>query len=140
MSVATFTAAVIFAYSQMGLPNPETLPTFEITNKADVVEMTGKDGAIAYYNHDTRTLVFSDELDWDDPYDISMIVHEAVHDAQHQSGTKLACMAEGERDAYLIQDKFLQRFGKSIFVENDPNGFVNQLAFKLFTNCMMGIT
>jgi len=44
-------------------------------------------------------------------------VHEMVHHLQNLAGVKFECPAAREKTAYLAQDKWLARFGKSL--END---------------------
>ena len=57
------------------------------------------------------------------PADQSIFVHEMVHHLQNLAGVKFECPAAREKAAYLAQDKWLARFGKSLENEFDVDMF-----------------
>ena len=63
------------------------------------VRAAQSDGAI--YLPDTFTLGRDD----------FMLLHELVHHMQDESGHKFECLAEREREAYLLQTRFVEETG-----------------------------
>lgn len=66
-----------------------------------------------------------------DPVSSSVIVHELVHHAQSVSGTRFACPALAEKDAYRVQETWLERSGLSLESSFGVDGFT----LLILTNC-----
>ncbi len=64
-------------------------------------------------------VVIVDNVYWDDedPTQISLLVHELVHHAQHSmTRTRWACADAREEQAYILQNKWLENHGHAPFV------------------------
>ena len=72
---------------------------------------------VAIYDTSSRTIYLPENWRGESPADQSILVHEMVHHLQNLAGVKFECPAAREKTAYLAQDKWLARFGKSL--END---------------------
>ena len=72
---------------------------------------------VAIYDTSSRTIYLPENWRGESAADQSILVHEMVHHLQNLAGVKFECPAAREKTAYLAQDKWLARFGKSL--END---------------------
>ena len=72
---------------------------------------------VAIYDASSRTIYLPENWRGESAADQSILVHEMVHHLQNLAGVKFECPAAREKAAYLAQDKWLARFGKSL--END---------------------
>lgn len=78
---------------------------------------------VAIYDTSSRTIYLPETWRGKSPEDQSILVHEMVHHLQNLAGVKFECPAARERAAYLAQDKWLARFGKSLENEFDVDMF-----------------
>ena len=78
---------------------------------------------VAIYDTSTRTIYLPDNWRGESPAEQSILVHEMVHHLQNLAGLKFECPAAREKAAYLAQDKWLARFGKSLESDFDVDMF-----------------
>lgn len=78
---------------------------------------------VAIYDTSSRTIYLPENWRGESPADQSIFVHEMVHHLQNLAGVKFECPAAREKAAYLAQDKWLARFGKSLENEFDVDMF-----------------
>ena len=78
---------------------------------------------VAVYDTLSRTVYLPENWRGESPADQSILVHELVHHLQNIAGTKFECPAAREKAAYLAQDKWLSRFGKTLENEFDVDMF-----------------
>lgn len=65
------------------------------------------------------------------PAEMSVLVHEVVHHLQHAAKLPFACPQEREHLAYRAQERWLQRFDRSLASEFGTDGFT----LLVRTNC-----
>src|SRR5262245_3473397 len=85
----------------------------------------------AVYDHVTRTIYLPHGWRGETPAEMSVLVHEMVHHLQHLAGIKYGCPEEREKLAYLAQNRWLERFGRSLEGEFELDGFT----LLVRTNC-----
>lgn len=92
--------------------------------------MAGND-TVAVYEAATRTIHLP--LGWRGatPAEMSVLVHEVVHHLQHVARLPHACPQEREQLAYRAQERWLQRFDRSLASEFGTDGFT----LLVRTNC-----
>lgn len=96
----------------------------------------GGDGAgpfetIALYQRDPPWIYVSYVFHPDNPVSQSVIVHELVHHAQAEAGKRFACPQMAEREAYELQNEWLNQFGLDV----QSALRINDLGYFLLTNC-----
>lgn len=86
---------------------------------------------VAVYEAATRTIHLP--LGWRgaSPAEMSVLVHEVVHHLQHAAKLPFACPQEREHIAYRAQERWLQRFDRSLASEFGTDGFT----LLVRTNC-----
>lgn len=78
---------------------------------------------VAIYDTSSRTIYLPENWRGESATDQSILVHEMVHHLQNLAGVKFECPAAREKAAYLAQDKWLARFGKSLESDFDVDMF-----------------
>jgi uncharacterized protein DUF6647 len=78
---------------------------------------------VAIYDTSSRTIYLPENWRGESPADQSILVHEMVHHLQNLAGVKFECPAAREKAAYLAQDKWLARIGKSLESDFDVDMF-----------------
>lgn len=114
-------ALITWIHAVSGLPVPTDLPEVK---RADTVELCavvhGGDACnpllptLAGAYDDEGTILLLHAWKPDNAYDLSLLVHELAHFMQDRSGASYACLGAREREAYRIQDRFLQSMGTSL--------------------------
>ena len=66
-----------------------------------------KDSLHGLYDTDDNVIILLDTWDRRKPWDLGVLLHEMVHYLQDQNDIKFACMANMERDAWPLQQKYL---------------------------------
>ena len=66
-----------------------------------------KDSLHGLYDTDDNVIILPDTWDRRKPWDLGVLLHEMVHYLQDQNDIKFACMANMERDAWPLQQKYL---------------------------------
>lgn len=61
------------------------------------------------YNKEEDTIILRDDWNKDDPWDMSVLLHELVHYLQDVNEMKFTCTAEMEKDSWPIQQNFLKK-------------------------------
>lgn len=61
------------------------------------------------YNKEDDTIILPDDWNKDDPFDMSVLLHELVHYLQDVNGMKFNCTQEMEKDSWPIQQNFLKK-------------------------------
>src|SRR5262249_53007281 len=117
------------------LPANAPLPTIAFTSQERMVALrypglldrhegrvAGSD-TVAVYEAATATIHLP--LGWRGatPAETSVLVHEAVHHLQHAAKLPFACPQEREQLAYRAQERWLQRFDRSLASEFGTDGF-----------------
>jgi hypothetical protein len=86
---------------------------------------------VAVYVDRQRTIVLPAGWQGVSPAEQSVLVHELVHHLQNIASLTYACPQEREALAYAAQEKWLQRFGKSLESEFEIDG----MTLLVKTNC-----
>ena len=61
------------------------------------------------YNKEDDTIILPDDWNKDDPFDMSVLLHELVHYLQDVNGMQFNCTQEMEKDSWPIQQNFLKK-------------------------------
>jgi hypothetical protein len=135
-------AFVIMAAAWLNVEPPAELPIVEYVTQAQLEEIRGDGGleTVALYDYSTRTIFLNETADIENNiYDQAVLYHEVFHDVQYMAGIpwELSCQKHLEKQAYEATEEFLKPHGKSIFTENDPNGYLNGLAYIFVTECLL---
>lgn len=59
------------------------------------------------YDSESDTIILPDTWDRRKPWDLAVLLHEMVHYLQDQNGIEFVCMANMEREAWPLQQKYL---------------------------------
>ena len=78
---------------------------------------------VAGYDPSTRTILLPAGWSPATPAQLSVLVHEMVHHLQHAARLRYACVQASEELAYAAQDRWLQRFGRSLASDFEIDGF-----------------
>ncbi len=74
----------------------------------------GAEDVVAVYFSPLQTIVLPSSWNMHDPVDVSALVHELVHHAQHHAGLDYPCPEAREAVAYDAQAAWLQMFGEDL--------------------------
>jgi hypothetical protein len=118
------TALAAWVSEATGLPMPATMPQVRFAAPRDMPGLMGavdpaSDGIVgseivAFYNSSVRAIYLPTSWTGSTPADLSILVHELVHHAQTSAGSRHACPAEREREAYDAQSRWLALFGTDL--------------------------
>jgi hypothetical protein len=61
-----------------------------------------------FYDTKLNLIVMPDTWDRNDPWNISILLHELIHYVQDMNEIEYRCMAEMEKDAWPLQKKYLK--------------------------------
>ena len=61
------------------------------------------------YNKEDDTIILPDDWNKEDPFDMSVLLHELVHYLQDVNGMQFNCTQEMEKDSWPIQQNFLKK-------------------------------
>lgn len=78
---------------------------------------------VAVYDPVMQTIYLPQGWRNDRPADMSVLVHEMVHHLQNDDSHKHGCPAEREKLAFEAQERWLERFGRSLASEFELDGF-----------------
>jgi len=89
---------------------------------------------LGLYNHEEKTIYINSEFLKNEAHDKSVILHELVHHMQFHNGIydKVPCFGRLEKEAYALQDKWLQE--KYNVGVHETIG-VNDLFLMIISNC-----
>ena len=113
---------------------PQNLDYCEAREFWEVDDMGKFHGPIALYDHIKKTVILNENFDINQIHDQSVIFHELVHHLQYNDGEdkRVKCMGELEKEAYNLQDKWLQeKYGVTVW----DTIHINRLFFMLITRC-----
>jgi hypothetical protein len=128
---------VAWLSSGYGLPVPEQTPRVVLSDPAALVareQALASTGRQVLGAHDDRTSTIHLRRDWDrrDPIDVSILVHELVHNMQHAGRLRYDCPEAREALAYAAQADWLTAFGYDL-----ESAFgIDALTLKLSTECL----
>ena len=118
MLLATLT---LWLSANFDLPQPHQQPKLELVSAQELIAKASNGSSQnapseieAIYDPRTKTIFLSDRWSGNTPADLSIIVHELVHQLQHEGDLKYACNAAREEIAYAAQEKWLGLFGQSL--------------------------
>jgi len=83
------------------------------------------------YDKESDTIILSDQWDRRKPWDMSVLLHEMIHYLQDQNKMKFNCLANMEKDAWPIQQLYLEKQHDYIW---DYDG----LWYTVISNCREG--
>ena len=83
------------------------------------------------YDKESDTIILSDQWDRRKPWDMSVLLHEMIHYLQDQNKMKFNCVANMEKDAWPIQQFYLEKQHDYIW---DYDG----LWYTVISNCREG--
>ena len=86
---------------------------------------------VAIYDDKTHTIVLPHGWRGETPAEMSVLVHEMVHHLQKLAGIKFRCPEEREKLAFEAQNRWLERFDRSLESEFELDGFT----LLVRTNC-----
>ena len=61
------------------------------------------------YDKSNDTIILPDDWNKEDPFEMSVLLHELVHYLQDVNGMEFKCTREMEKDAWPIQQSFLKQ-------------------------------
>ncbi|MFL5239482.1 MAG: DUF6647 family protein [Rhizomicrobium sp.] len=132
---ANFDLPAIQSHPRVEFVSPATLATIRREDKDDPadrgrnapayasVEATHQREVVALYDSITQTIFLSDVWTGTTPTEQSILVHEMVHHLQDLGKLKFECPRAREKVAYMAQDQWLRRFGKSLEMEFEVDMF-----------------
>jgi hypothetical protein len=74
----------------------------------------GHVGVLALYDASAGRIHLRSDWTGRDVYEVSVLVHEMVHHAQHVTGRRFACPGSAEAEAYTLQARWLGLFGADL--------------------------
>jgi len=83
------------------------------------------------YDKESDTIILSEKWDRRKPWDMGVLLHEMIHYLQDQNKMKFNCTAEMEKDAWPIQQFYLEKQHDYIW---DYDG----LWYTVISNCSEG--
>ncbi|WP_108658258.1 DUF6647 family protein [Acuticoccus kandeliae] len=86
----------------------------------------------AFYDEQSGTIYLPDTWSETSPADVSILVHETVHHLQSLAGSKYACPAARERQAYEAQARWLAMFEMEIHEAFE----IGPMAMLFLTRCV----
>lgn len=121
MEQGALTGLILWAFGQLGEPGL-AVPAVDLVSAADLrVAFVAENGPAAVSGHEVAALyrpsenviLLPDSFDPADPSDRSLLVHEAVHAVQYQTGraAQVRCPGQLEDQAYAIQARWLRLQG-----------------------------
>ena len=90
---------------------------------------------IALYDHIDKKIILNKKFNIKTIRDKSVLFHELVHHLQYQNDidSTVECTGDLEKEAYTLQDKWLQeKYGVTVWDTIE----INRLYFLIITNCM----
>jgi len=117
------------------LPATDDLPGVAFTTPArmDALRYRGllnrhdqsgaESNTVAVYDPTSATIYLREGWRGATPAEMSVLVHEVVHHLQHIANHPYACSNEREKLAYRAQERWLQRFDRSLASEFGTDGF-----------------
>jgi hypothetical protein len=134
-AIATWLAA------ELDFPPPGALPRIEFASSEQLStlrhagitsEATYDPGnTVAVYNDRDKTIYLPQGWTGRTAAELSVLVHEMVHHAQHAAAQKFACNEAREEVAYQAQQRWLAMFGRDLFQEFEMDAFT----LLVRTNC-----
>lgn len=123
-----FALPLIASQPAVKLVSPVKITTLRYTGllsdkPEDVADVpAGQREVVATYDPLTRTIYLPEGWTGTTPAELSVLVHEMVHDLQNVARTRFACVEASEELAYSAQEKWLSLFGHSLMkdFEIDP--------------------
>jgi hypothetical protein len=138
--VANFDLPAIDQLPKIAFVSPAQIAAFHYGNSvtgqqqgtlAHDQTISGRSDILAVYDHTTQTIYLPNGWQGANPSEMSVLVHEMVHHLQNRAQLKHACPQEREKLAYRAQDRWLERFGRSLASEFELDGFT----LLVRTNC-----
>ncbi len=104
-----------------GLPVGDKLPSIRLESPATIQEFVNPEQshpndaqieqALAYFDTRRDEIVLRRGWQPDNPFDVSILVHELVHFMQDEAGRLYPCPGAREKDAYAAQEAWLKSQG-----------------------------
>tara|TARA_B100000424_G_scaffold57092_1_gene41149 strand:+ start:311 stop:799 length:489 start_codon:yes stop_codon:yes gene_type:complete len=114
--------------------NPIPSHNKDICDAREFWELDTKGVPLALYDHVDKIIILNKNFDITTVHDKSVLFHELVHHVQYHNGidSTVNCQAELEKEAYNLQDKWLQeKYGVTVW----DTIKLNRLFFMVITNC-----
>ncbi len=89
--------------------------------------------ALAYYDTRRDEIVLPRGWRPDDPFDVSILVHELVHFMQDEAGRRYPCPGAREKEAYAAQEAWLKSQGIDLF--DNKAMPINRMFVFVVTSC-----
>ena len=130
--------------ADLGVPIPETLPRVAFADEVtmQVIRASAADERTAAVTPDRAVVAMYDArsgtvflpLGWTGQTraEMSMLVHEIVHNFQFLAGERFACPAAREKKAYEVQERWLAGQGESL----ESALGIDPMFLLIATNCM----
>lgn len=111
------TAVMIWLGANTTLDTNHDIPKVLFLSQSQMEELYYPDGEKdkspnqlhGLYDKESDTIILPESWDRRDAWDMGVLVHEMVHYLQDINQIKFNCMAEMERDAWPIQQKYLKQ-------------------------------
>lgn len=94
--------------AQVSLPKVRFIPPETIQQNYSNPKTFWQSNVFAVYDGWNQTIVLPTTFSL--PFDEGALVHELVHHLQRMHGRKFPCLAEMEREAYLIQRRYVLEY------------------------------
>lgn len=122
--IVIMAAFVAWLGANSDLPTPEEAPIIRTAPAERVFHMyypgqsydpDSGDVVFAIYQIGDGTIYVADDVDLETAWGQSVILHELVHYYQDNSGNTYACLGDMEREAYQLQQDWLEEQGVNLF-------------------------
>jgi hypothetical protein len=131
---------IVWVAGATGLPATDNLPELRFDEPAAIgaaVNPTGLSAdpiTIAYYDASGPFVVLPTGWRPEDPFHLSMLVHELVHHLQQEAGLSYACPGLREREAYGAQQRWLESQGLDLV--GNSSFQIDEMFLLLRTSCL----
>lgn len=136
-------ALLVWISGVTGLPAGEDIPSIRLESSARIQEYVNPqrphladdsgEGALAYFDSRRKEIVLQEGWRPDDPFDVSILVHELVHFMQDEAGRLYPCPAAREKEAYVAQEEWLKSQGIDLF--DNPTMPMDRMFVLVITSC-----
>lgn len=116
---------LVWTSGATGLPAGDATPSVRFEAPARIEEFVNPrlsivideraEHALAYYDPLRDEIVLPQGWRVDDPFDVSILVHELVHFMQAKAGRRYPCPGAREKEAYAAQAAWLESQGLDLY-------------------------
>ena len=113
------TSLITWVSNTLDLPAIYDLPRIERASKLKLAtiepsELLPLPGSVSSYDGMKRTIYLSEAWTGETPAGLSVLVYQVARHLQNVSGPKYECRLWGEKLAYIAQEQWLMRYGRTL--------------------------